>query len=105
SKRERSFSLPEESLLCGICLELLKEAVTIPCGHTFCLGCIQSCWCEAGDGGDRRCPHCRQRFHNPSKKKKLGQLNPRLVCGTLLCAIDCHVSPTKYSQSTLQCTL
>ncbi|XP_007887111.2 tripartite motif-containing protein 16-like [Callorhinchus milii] len=57
-----SVLMEEESLLCGICLELLKEAVTIPCGHTFCLGCIQSCWCEAGDGGDRRCPHCRQSF-------------------------------------------
>uniref|UniRef100_W5KQR6 Uncharacterized protein n=1 Tax=Astyanax mexicanus TaxID=7994 RepID=W5KQR6_ASTMX len=52
----------QDSLTCPICLDLLKDPVTIPCGHSFCLGCIKHCW--AGD--DQRkvysCPQCRHTF-------------------------------------------
>ncbi|XP_049341944.1 tripartite motif-containing protein 16 isoform X1 [Astyanax mexicanus] len=51
-----------DSCSCLICLNLLKDPVTIPCGHSFCLGCIKDCW--AGD--DQRkvysCPQCRHTF-------------------------------------------
>ncbi|XP_022542062.2 tripartite motif-containing protein 16 isoform X2 [Astyanax mexicanus] len=52
----------QDSLSCPICLDLLKDPVTIPCGHNFCMGCIKDCW--AGD--DQRkvysCPQCRHTF-------------------------------------------
>ncbi|XP_063060585.1 E3 ubiquitin/ISG15 ligase TRIM25-like [Engraulis encrasicolus] len=48
---------------CPVCLELLNDPVTIPCGHSYCLQCITECWNqEEKKSVDPRCPQCRETF-------------------------------------------
>uniref|UniRef100_A0A671QU83 RING-type domain-containing protein n=1 Tax=Sinocyclocheilus anshuiensis TaxID=1608454 RepID=A0A671QU83_9TELE len=49
---------------CSICLDLLRDPVTIPCGHSYCMGCIGECWNTNDLNGIYRCPQCRQAFNS-----------------------------------------
>ncbi|XP_062857346.1 tripartite motif-containing protein 16-like [Trichomycterus rosablanca] len=58
---EASISIDHEHLNCPICLFLLKDPVTTPCGHSFCMVCINGFW----DDEQKRtysCPQCRETF-------------------------------------------
>ncbi|KAM9334173.1 E3 ubiquitin/ISG15 ligase TRIM25-like [Symphorus nematophorus] len=54
--------LDQEKLSCSICLDLLKDPVTIPCGHSYCMSCIKDCWDKDNEKKTHSCPQCRQRF-------------------------------------------
>ncbi|XP_051718115.1 E3 ubiquitin/ISG15 ligase TRIM25-like isoform X3 [Ctenopharyngodon idella] len=59
---DASISWSQDEFNCSICLDLLKNPVTIPCGHSYCMNCITGCWDQDDQKGVYSCPQCRQTF-------------------------------------------
>ncbi|XP_016381490.1 E3 ubiquitin/ISG15 ligase TRIM25-like [Sinocyclocheilus rhinocerous] len=59
---EANISVSREQFSCSICLDLLNDPVTIPCGHSYCMNCIRRHWDENACGREYSCPQCRQTF-------------------------------------------
>uniref|UniRef100_UPI00358F9B95 E3 ubiquitin/ISG15 ligase TRIM25-like isoform X2 n=1 Tax=Myxine glutinosa TaxID=7769 RepID=UPI00358F9B95 len=57
-----------DSLICSVCLQIYKEPVALPCGHSFCRVCIEKCWESREE--DCVCPNCREVFPQKPKLKK-----------------------------------
>ncbi|XP_049908532.1 tripartite motif-containing protein 16-like [Epinephelus moara] len=71
---QRGIQMDQEKLCCSICLDLLKDPVTIPCGHNYCMNCIKSYWDEEDQKQIHSCPQCRHTFMS----------RPALVKNTML---------------------
>ncbi|XP_038619673.1 RING finger protein 112-like [Tachyglossus aculeatus] len=52
----------EEELTCSICLDLLKNPITLECSHNFCSTCITAQWTtvkqDTPGSAQLRCPEC-----------------------------------------------
>ncbi|XP_062864902.1 tripartite motif-containing protein 16-like isoform X1 [Trichomycterus rosablanca] len=59
---ESKISVTQDEFSCSVCLETLKDPITILCGHSFCMVCINNCWDQEDDKGTYSCPQCRQTF-------------------------------------------
>ncbi|XP_046718306.1 E3 ubiquitin/ISG15 ligase TRIM25-like [Silurus meridionalis] len=59
---EVSISVNQDQFICTVCLDLLKDPVTIHCEHSFCKVCINSCWNQEDLQRVYSCPQCRETF-------------------------------------------
>src|SRR6218665_1297859 len=59
----------DDSTSCCICTEIFKCPKLLPCGHTFCMSCIQETELKMSKrpGDEMPCPICRRRFKIPSE--------------------------------------
>ncbi|XP_074555197.1 E3 ubiquitin/ISG15 ligase TRIM25-like [Halichoeres trimaculatus] len=63
SQKEHGEELEPSQFCCSVCLDLLKDPVGIPCGHSYCKGCIEGFWDQNEEKGNCTCPQCRETFH------------------------------------------
>uniref|UniRef100_A0A672ZUQ6 RING-type domain-containing protein n=1 Tax=Sphaeramia orbicularis TaxID=375764 RepID=A0A672ZUQ6_9TELE len=61
----------------NVCLDLFKDPVTIPCGHSYCMSCIKGFWEHEDQKTTHSCPQCR---HSVTPR-------PALVKNTILAEI------------------
>ncbi|XP_063322714.1 tripartite motif-containing protein 16-like [Pelmatolapia mariae] len=74
---QEGLQLDRETFACSICLDLLMDPVTIPCGHSYCMNCIKTHFDEDDRKGLHSCPQCRKTF----------TLRPVLEKNTILAAL------------------
>ncbi|XP_026082634.1 E3 ubiquitin/ISG15 ligase TRIM25-like [Carassius auratus] len=97
----------EDQFICSICLDRLKEPVTIPCGHSYCMSCITDCWGQKEQEPPYCCPQCRESFgQRPLLKKNtlIAEMMETLQKTSLqTTAVECDVCTTEKSRAVKSC--
>ncbi|XP_023271131.1 tripartite motif-containing protein 47-like [Seriola lalandi dorsalis] len=120
---ERGVELDNSQFCCAVCLELLKEPVTIHCGHSYCRSCIEGCWDQEKKKGKYSCPQCRETFNSRPALRRNNMLaevveklkmtstqqdspSAALACAgpaDVACDFCCGTKPKKATMSCLTC--
>lgn len=87
---QTGYQLDHDILSCSICLDFLKDPVTIPCGHTFCIDCLKAFWDLARERKHFSCPQCRQTF------KSIPYLAKNTVIAALIKEMTQQVGPANH---------
>lgn len=93
---EANISVAREQFSCPVCLDLLKDPVTIPCGHSYCINCITECWNQEDAKGVYSCPQCREDFNSrPALNKStiLAEMVEKLKNTKLQTPDHCYAGP------------
>ncbi|XP_028816530.1 E3 ubiquitin/ISG15 ligase TRIM25-like [Denticeps clupeoides] len=56
------FQRHQDTISCSVCLDVLKDPVSLHCGHNYCMVCIEGFWDKEHETGLYSCPQCRQIF-------------------------------------------
>ena len=62
----------ERLIECAVCMDIANDPRRLPCGHSFCLSCLQRLWTSSQPTSKVRCPQCR-------KDHWLGYEGPRSI--------------------------
>ncbi|XP_026134575.1 E3 ubiquitin/ISG15 ligase TRIM25-like [Carassius auratus] len=104
---ESAASQYEDQFICSVCLDRLKEPVTIPCGHSYCMSCITDCWGQKEQEPPYCCPQCRESFsQRPLLKKNtlIAEMMETLQKTSLqTAAVECDVCTTEKSRAVKSC--
>uniref|UniRef100_A0A803KF45 E3 ubiquitin-protein ligase TRIM7-like n=1 Tax=Xenopus tropicalis TaxID=8364 RepID=A0A803KF45_XENTR len=99
-----------DELSCSICLSIYTDPVSLPCGHTFCRGCIGVVLGSQKISGDYSCPECMKKFRKrPAlhRNRALGNIadrfRPTETGETGIFCTYCLLSPVPAAKSCLLC--
>uniref|UniRef100_A0A8C4Q6D5 RING-type domain-containing protein n=1 Tax=Eptatretus burgeri TaxID=7764 RepID=A0A8C4Q6D5_EPTBU len=91
----------EYELTCAVCLQLFEEPITLPCGHSFCLNCLENYWDSREEPTSCFCPNCREVFLQKPKLKKSNGIKINVVqvkCKTKYCRYSPVLESSEGSQ-------